>query len=70
MDKLDFSQQSVGWPACSRVFSPTPDSIGVQVVYSYQLTTPLVAIAQLIGGTQATTYALNDQTIMAVNPTQ
>ncbi len=70
IDRLDFSQQSVGWAACSRVNVTNPDSIGVQVVYSYQLTTPLVAIAQLIGGTQATTYALNDQTIMAVNPTQ
>lgn len=70
VDRLDFSQQSVGWPACSRVNVTTPDSIGVQVVYTYNLATPLAAIAQLIGGSQATSYALNDQTIMAVNPTQ
>jgi len=70
VDRLDFSQSSVGWAACSRVNVTDPDSIGVQVVYTYNLSTPLAAIAQLIGGSQATTYALNDQTIMAVNPTQ
>jgi hypothetical protein len=70
VDKLDFSQLSAGWAACSRINVTNPDSIGVQVVYTYNLTTPLAAIAQLIGGSQATSYALNDQTIMAVNPTQ
>lgn len=73
IDRLDFSQGSVGWAACNRKDGKggvDPDSIGVQVVYDYQLTTPLVAIAQLIGGSQATHYALNDQTVMAVNPTQ
>ena len=60
---------SAGRPAAGSM-STNPDSIGVQVVYTYHLATPLAAIAQFIGGTQATTYALNDQTIMAVNPTQ
>ncbi len=70
IDRLDFSQGSVGWQACSRINITNPDSIGVQVIYTYHLATPLAAIAQFLGGTQATTYALNDQTIMAVNPTQ
>jgi Flp pilus assembly protein TadG len=70
VDRLDFSQGSVGWCAGSRINVTNPDSIGVKVVYTYHLQTPLAALAQLIGGTQATTYALNDQTVMAVNPTQ
>lgn len=70
VDRLDFSQASVGWQACSRVNNVTPDSVGVRVVYDYNLVTPMRAIAQLLGGSQAAVYALNDQTIMALNPTQ
>lgn len=70
VDRLDFSQSSVGWPACGRVNVSTPDSIGVRVVYTYDLVTPLRAIAQLLGGTQASSYAINDETVMALNPTQ
>ncbi len=75
VDRLDFSQVSVGWPACGRKNGFTagndPDSIGVRVVYTYRLTTPLRAVVDLFGGAGvASTFAMPDQTIMALNPTQ
>jgi hypothetical protein len=69
VDRLDFSQGSVAWPACSRLNGASPDSIGVRVVYTYQLTTPLRAAAELFGGTVGSTFAMPDQTVMALNPT-
>jgi hypothetical protein len=60
----------VAWPACSRLNGANPDSIGVQVVYTYQLSTPLRAAAEFFGGSSlASTFAMTDQTIMALNPT-
>lgn len=74
VDRLDFSQASIGWPVCSRKNSGSPseiDSIGVQVVYTYRLTTPLRAVVDLFGGAGvSSTFAMPDQTIMALNPTQ
>jgi hypothetical protein len=68
--RLDFSETSHGWNACSRVNTgSTPDSIGVQVVYRYRLTTPLAAILDLMGGSQAATITLRETTVMALNPT-
>jgi hypothetical protein len=69
VDRLDFSQGSVGWPACSRVNTVNPDSIGVKIIYSYRLETPLRGLVQALGGTQATTLQMDDQTVMALNPT-
>ena len=61
--KLDFSQSSVGWPACSRDYGPPADSIGVGVRYVYQLQTPFLAF------TGVTNLPMYDITIMAMNPT-
>lgn len=70
VDRLDFSQATVAWPACARVNGANPDSIGVAVVYTYQLQTPLRAAAEFFGGsTVSSTFAMTDQTIMALNPT-
>lgn len=60
---LDFSQSSVGWPACSRTFIQPADSIGVGVRYVYQLQTPFLAF------TGFTDVPMYDTTIMAMNPT-
>ena len=68
--RLDFSETRHGWNACSRVNTgTTPDSIGVQVVYRYVLTTPLAAVLHLIGGSQAASITLRETTVMALNPT-
>jgi len=69
VDRLDFSQATVAWPACGRRNGTNPDSIGVQLVYRYRLTTPLGSVIGLIGGSQANTITFRDQTVMALNPT-
>jgi hypothetical protein len=68
--RLDFSETSHGWDACSRVNSGArPDSIGVRIEYRYRLTTPLAGLIGLIGGTQAATIQFSERTVMALNPT-
>jgi Flp pilus assembly protein TadG len=80
--KLDFVRSgSNGWTDASRVTSATnttncgtglstcPDSIGVKVTYTYQYVTPLAAVLRFFGGPAASTQSLNDQTVMALNPT-
>jgi hypothetical protein len=68
--KLDFTETSHGWNACTRVNSgANPDSIGIQIVYRYRLTTPLGSVLGLIGGNQASTITFREQTVMALNPT-
>jgi len=70
VDPLDFTQATVAWPACGRVNGSNPDSIGVAVVYSYQLTTPLRAAAEFFWGSgMAASFDMTDQTVMALNPT-
>jgi hypothetical protein len=67
---IDFSQQSSGWAACARSnASSSPDSIGVSIDYSYRLRTPLAALVELLGGSQAGTIPVVDTTVMALNPT-
>jgi Flp pilus assembly protein TadG len=69
VDRLDFSQSSAAWPACGRNNGINPDSLGVRVNYTYRLTTPLQSVVAMIGGSQSATLAMDDQTIMALNPT-
>ncbi len=69
VDRLDFSQSTVAWPACGRNNGTNPDSIGVRVDYTYRLTTPLQAVVAMTGGSQAATLPMGDQTVMALNPT-
>ena len=70
MDRLDFTQATIAWPACGRRNGTNPDSIGVRVDYTYRLTTPLRAAADFFGGSNvASTFDMIDETIMALNPT-
>lgn len=69
VDRLDFVESSAAWPACARVNNVNPDSLGVRIVYGYELATPLAALVGLMGGFQAVEIQLNDQTVMALNPT-
>jgi len=79
---LDFIRLgSNGWADSTRVTSATettncgsglstcPDSIGVKITYQYQYVTPLAAVMRFFGGPAASTQSLNDQTVMALNPT-
>jgi len=79
---LDFVRQgSNGWVDSSRVTSATettncgsglstcPDSIGIKITYQYLYVTPLAAVMRFFGGPAASTQSLNDQTVMALNPT-
>lgn len=68
VDRLDFTQRSVGWPVCSRSNGPNADSIGVRVLYSYGFQTPLGAIANLFTNRPQTLLTLDDKTVMALNP--
>ncbi len=80
--KLDFIRSgSNGWADSARVTSSTettncgsglstcPDSIGVKITYQYLYVTPLAAVMRFFGGPAASTQSLNDQTVMALNPT-
>jgi len=68
-DKLDFSQQSVGWTVCSRQnASPNPDSVGVSLKYTYKFVSPLASILGFFGGGGAT-LAMTDRSVMTMNPT-
>jgi len=70
---LDFSPSSTGWNACTRDNTWTagvaPDSIGVSIDYSYEFTTPLAAIFGFFGPNGAASLAIDDRTVMALNPT-
>jgi hypothetical protein len=68
LDRLDFSQQSAAWSACSRVTGPNADSIGVRIRYRYAFQTPLGAIAGMFANAPATLLNLDDATIMALAP--
>jgi hypothetical protein len=68
--RLDFTETSHAWNVCTRVNTGSnPDSIGVQIVYRYRLTTPLAAVLDLVGGSQASTITFRETTVMALNPT-
>lgn len=63
---LLFRQVSVGWTACSRLNSATPDSVGVSLTYDYKYITPLGSLMGLGG---SPTMKMSDRTVMALNPT-
>ena len=73
--KIDFTQQNVAWPACSRhngekvagVQLPV-ESIGVTVFYTYHFVTPLPAVLDALSG-GALSLTLSETTVMALNPT-
>jgi hypothetical protein len=69
-ERIDFTQASLQWPACSRVNGgPSgPDFLGVTVRYRYDFVTPMGAVVDaLAGGNLSVT--LNETTVMALNPT-
>jgi hypothetical protein len=71
---LDFSVTSANWPACGRRndYNPgagNPHSLGVSVVYRYDLVTALGAVMRLTGGDFAGSLSMADATVMALNPT-
>jgi hypothetical protein len=66
---LDFSPITEPWPACGRVNNgPLTESIGVKVIYRYEMVTPISSIITLLGGSQAATVTLTESTVMALNP--
>ena len=70
-EQLSFSPPNplpATWQPCSRLATgATPDSIGVSLSYTYQMTTPM---SLLLGasGPGAATLAMSDRTVMALNP--
>jgi hypothetical protein len=67
---LDFAQQSGPWTPCERRNDSPPHSIGISLTYTYQFTTPLAGVLQVLGGNALTSLPISDRTIMAMNPTQ
>jgi Flp pilus assembly protein TadG len=69
VEKIAFTAGSIGWPVCSRVNGgATPDAVGVQIKYNYHLQTALGGIMSFLRGNQPATIAMNDQTVMVLNP--
>lgn len=67
---LDFSPQTIGWPACERSnVTAAPDSLGVSLRYTYQFVTPLSAVGAFFGGGGPASLPISDRTVMALNPT-
>jgi Flp pilus assembly protein TadG len=64
---LVFQQSgSTGWNACGRNnATANPDSIGIQLSYTYDYVTPLGSLLGIAGAPQ---IAISDRTIMALNP--
>ncbi|MEP7378425.1 MAG: TadE family protein [Chloroflexota bacterium] len=68
IDRLDFSQQSAAWTACSRNTGPSADSIGVRIHYRYAFQTPLGAISSMFSNAPQTLLNIDDATVMALAP--
>jgi hypothetical protein len=69
VEHIDFTQQSVGWPVCSRNNGLNPDALGVEVRYQYHLKTPLASLVGFLNGNQSTTIQMNDHTVFNLDPT-
>jgi hypothetical protein len=68
--RLDYSQGSVGWAACSRSNALPSDSIGVSMTYTYSFQTPLGSALAFFGGSSLSSVAVSDRTVMSLNPTE
>lgn len=68
--RLDFAESvSSSWTPCTRNNGANPDSIGISLNYTYNLTTPLAAVTGFFGGgAGASTLAMADRTVMSLNP--
>ncbi len=69
-EPLDFVQGAVGWNACTRNNSSTPDSIGVAIRYHYSFVTPIASLLSFFGPGGSTGVSISDKTVMALNPTK
>jgi hypothetical protein len=67
---IDFSPVAEPWPACGRINNgPLTESLGVKVIYRYEMVTPIASLITLVGGSQAAAVTLSESTVMALNPT-
>ncbi len=67
---LDFRLAGTeGWRACSRTNATSPDSIGIGLTYTYQLSSGLGSVMRFFGGAGLGTLQMADDTVMALNPT-
>ena len=62
---LKFARTSGSWNACTRLNGLTPDSVGVDVTYSYTFVTGLGSLLRWAG---VTTLSMKDNTVMVLNP--
>ncbi len=62
---LKFKWTSGSWNACARENDTSPDSVGVDLTYSYQLSTGLGSLLKWVGITSIT---MTDSTVMVLNP--
>jgi hypothetical protein len=69
-ERIDFQQDVLEWPACTRVSGgPSgPDFIGMTVRYRYDFVTPMGAVLDALSGGNLS-VTLSETTVMAVNPT-
>ena len=66
---LDYTQTSVAWDACNRNANPPAMALGVRLDYTYRMQTGLGAILGMFGQPGGGTLAMQDKTIMNINPT-
>ena len=62
---LLFKSNTVNWDACTRDNGSSPDSIGIGLVYSYRLISPL---GVFLGMGRSPAFQMSDRTVMALNP--
>jgi len=62
---LKFKWTSGTWDACTRLNGLTPDVVGVDLTYSYHLSTGLGSLLKWAG---LNTLAMTDTTVMVLNP--
>jgi Flp pilus assembly protein TadG len=62
---LKFKWTSGTWDACTRLTAPTADVVGVDLTYSYHLSTGLGSLLKWAG---LNTLAMTDTTVMVLNP--
>ncbi len=62
---LVFKQTSGSWDPCTRDNGVTPDVVGVDLSYSYHMTT---ALGSLLRWSGANVLAMSDKTVMVLNP--
>lgn len=66
---LDFMQTTSGWNPCARNNGVNADALGVSLSYTYKFETPFGGIIKLISGSNWSSLAMTDKTVMNLNPT-